>query len=165
MKIADATRPKLIIVPLLAAAFLLAGCDSGDSDSDNGSSNITAQWSGSGTMSYSYSGGVPSGATCSAQFHVTKGSGTFKVTVSFKNPSTGSPKSASVAVSEGDTYKVSAKVNFGGRTSCSSSPKIELDSPSMSSPKTFYAPTDNDPLLGIVCPKLSSVGSVNFTKM
>jgi hypothetical protein len=117
-------------------------------------------------MTYSHSGGVLSGATCYAQFQVVEGSGTVKVSVALKNPDTGSPKTATVSVNQGDTYKVSAKIDFGGRINCSpgSTPKIEVSSPSVSGTKTCSTPSDVDPLLGVTCPRLTAVEEVTLTK-
>lgn len=167
MKTVRAARSNLILVSMLVGAFTIMGCDSGGSDDggDGGGGGITAKWDSKSTMTYSYSRGVLSAANCSAKFEVLNGSGTMNVTVSLMNPETGDPKSGSFTVKKGDIVTVSTRIGFSGRKNCSpgSEPKIEFESPSISSKNTFSSPSEFDPLFGWQCPKPASIGDLTFS--
>ncbi len=110
---------------LILTILLIFSCSK---NSTSSGSDIDIEWSGGQTLTYSYSGGVPSGGTWYNKFEVISGSGDILLKFSVN----GSKKETkTVTVQEGLIYKVRVTVSFGNCSSSNSS-TVELSSTSAS---------------------------------
>ena len=107
---------------LTLAILLVFSCK----NSSSSESNVDIEWKGGQTITYSYSGGVPSGGTWYNKFEVISGSGNvyLKIAVNGSNKAT-----ETITAQEGLTYKVKVVVSFGNCSNSNSS-TVELSSTS-----------------------------------
>jgi hypothetical protein len=109
------------------ALYCLNGCKS----STGPGSDIQIQWlstTGLTVLTYSYSGGVPSGANVYQYFEVLEGSGETRIEAKLS----GSEKSVDTDVSEGKSYKVRVSVGLSYNSAAGSTTTytLKLSTPS-----------------------------------